>query len=197
VQITQRLQQVEEYLVGLPKPPTGIFFLILYQSTDRAFAVVCPEPTTASLTLTLSAADLETVAKLEPGDQLSLWKYAQAHWKIRERTRILSASVLDEFFLFVKRDHSYYLSDERLPTVVAVGPGGAGELRREALNKLDIHAAPSYMEGRMLQVWSVYTGSGIPIYFPKPLPEKRESFLVEGYPLTVWILERFSNQFSS
>lgn len=191
--VNQRLQQVEEYLLSLPKPPKEILFLILCQSTGRWYAIEGREPTAAALTLTLSAADLETVAKLEARDPLSLWKYAQAYWEIRERTRILSASFLDEFYLFVERDHSYYLSDERLPTLVAVGPGGAGELRREVLNKFDLHAAPSYVAGHILEVMSLYTASNIPIYFPKFPPEERESFLVEGYLLPVWVLGSIYN----
>jgi hypothetical protein len=189
----QRLQQIDQYLVTLPKPPNEILFLILYQSTGRFYTVELREPGAASLPLTLSGADLETVAKLEAGEPLSLWKYAQAYWEIRQRTGILSASFLDEFYLYTRRDHSYYLSDEALPDVVVAAPGGSGELRREALAILDLHAAPSYVPGSILEVRSSYTGSDIPIYIPKLPPHERESLIVEGYPLPVWVIGAIYN----
>ena len=48
----------------------------------------------------MSAADLQTIALLERGDSLSLWKYAQAHWQLYDTMPVVAPSVLDEFSVY-------------------------------------------------------------------------------------------------
>jgi hypothetical protein len=140
--------------------------------------------------LSMSASDLETIALLELGEPLTLWKYASASDRIREITRITRVDELDEFQLYRKNNYSYYFSDDEKPTGLFISPGGAGELCTEAAKKRDLHGVVSYINGYIMDVIALHGDKNFPIYIPKNrlINNEQIAILVEGFPLPIWII---------
>src|SRR5712691_1372270 len=120
-----------------------------------------------------------------------LWKYARASERIRQQVEIDPASLLDEFFLYRKHGHSYYLSDTESYDFISVLPGYAGELRQELRHERDWHWVRSYRLGQTIELLNVtvlHSDSDIPIYITKAcLFEGTVEVLVEHLPIPVWI----------
>ncbi len=74
--------------------------------------------------LGMLASDMQTIALLEGGEPLTLWKFARLSSSIRKRTRVGGMSPLDEFYLFRSYGYSYYISDEPRPDYIAPPPDG-------------------------------------------------------------------------
>lgn len=190
-----RLRAIEKFMLGWKPPPNEILFLVLLQTSGRVAALVLnPNVLTKGLLLGMSAADLETIALLEGGDPLALWKYAKAAWRVRQHASLIAFGELDEFYLYRKFRYSYYVSDEAPPTVIGISAGGAGELRREVARKLDPHGALWYDRNLVVEVASLYGTRDIPIYAPLATPGKQVALLVEGLPLPVWIVGARENE---
>jgi len=170
--------------------PNDILILVLIQRSGRSYELRLRRPEWLPF-LSLGAADLHTIAQLEGGNKLMLWKYAQASERIRHRVEIIRASVLDEFFLYRKKGYSYYISDEQKHNFITLLPGYAGELREQLRAERDWHWVRSYKGGPvvpLLNVTLLYSDSKIPIYITKDcLFEGAVDILVEQLPVPVWI----------
>lgn len=189
-QVNRRLHLVQQYLTGLKHPPNDALFIVLVQGAGRwyAFGLGKPDRAVCCQCLLGSAADLETMAFAECGDPLALWKYAQASTALRQGISVQASSVLDEFYHYRHNRHSFYLSDDRRPNRVVFAPGGAGELRREVLRQRDFHAAPSCGSGGVIEVAALYDPRNVPIYVPRRRTREHVKFLVEGFPLPIWVV---------
>ncbi len=188
--IEERLSFVESQLMQRNHPPNEILLIVLMQSVGRWHVQGFNRPSEplCSLFLCMTAGDVETIALLEGGNPLALWKYARASWELRKRTEIIVYGELDEFYVYRKRGHNYYLSDEAKPDVLSIGPDGSGELRLEVIRQRDFHAAVSYDIGGIIEVTTLHDTSSIPLYTPLGNLGKRVTLLVEGLPLPVWIV---------
>lgn len=189
VEIGKHLQAAREAIFSMSSPPNEVLFLVLVQQVGRAvfWNYQGVETSVSSLQLSLTAADLETIAFLEGGEQLTLWKYARLSWQVREQTHIVAMGELNEFFLYRKNGYSYYISDEQRPDAINILPGGAGELRQEVLRQYDWHAVPSYLPGYVIDVITLYGTRTVPLYVPLRPHDRRAACLVEGLPLPIWI----------
>jgi hypothetical protein len=107
--------------------------------------------------LGLSASELETIALVEGGDPLVLLKYARARKAIHDKVKLFSVEQLNEFQFYRRRHHSYYISDERLPTGIVLPPGFAGEIVRELAHQRDRHGALAYEHGYVVEVTCRYS----------------------------------------
>ncbi|MDQ1640605.1 MAG: hypothetical protein QOF62_3944 [Pyrinomonadaceae bacterium] len=178
------------HLLQLPEPPNDILVLELTQSSGRSYELAIRGLRSMPF-LYMGAADLNTVAQLEGGNKLMLWKYARASTRIRQEVGISTASLLDEFFLYRKHGYSYYLSDTERYNFISVMPGYAGDLRQQLRHERDWHWVRSYSLGRMIELLNVtllHSDSDIPIYITKAcLFEGALEVLVEGLPIPVWI----------
>lgn len=190
--ILNRLKDVAGNVFCMEKPPNDILFLFLFQGVGRMFILGINEQFEPFGThfLSMSVSDLETIALLEPGEPLTLWKYACSSDKIRDITTIKRIDELDEFQLYRSHHYSYYLSDDAKPTALFISPGGAGELRTEASKKIDLHGAISYINGYIMDVIALHGDKKFPIYISKSrLIDKGEvAILVEGFYLPIWII---------
>lgn len=187
--LESRIQKAISYLFSLPQPPNEVMVLELMQGVGRGYALPIRRPQGASFLL-MGAADLQTIAQLEGGKDLILYKYAQAARRIRQTTRIGKASELDEFYLFRKNGYSYYVSDEERYTHISVLPGYAGDLRQELRQLRDWHPVRSYRRGRVVDLTEItllYSDSRIPIYISKDSLDGAVEILVKGSPLPIWI----------
>jgi len=189
--IEEQFRLVEEYLFSMASPPNEVMFLLLFQSMGRVVFWNYNEfgELTSSLCLGLTAADLQTVSLLEAREPLVLWKYARMSWDVRKRTQIIAMGELNEFFAYRKYGYSYYVSDEPRPDLLNIQPGGAGELRQEVILKRDWHPVPFYHSNYAVEVTTVYDTPSVPIYVPTREIDQQPSFLVEGLPLPIWIVE--------
>jgi hypothetical protein len=192
--LQQRIEQAVDaavsHLLSLPQPPNDILVLELTQGMGRSYQLAIRSLKWLPF-LYLGAADLSTIAQLEGGNKLMLWKYARASERIRTKAEISTASLLDEFFLYRKHGYSYYLSDNDTYNFISVLPGYAGDLRQELRRERDWHWVRSYRRSRtidLLEVTLLHSDTEIPIYITKAcLFEGAVELLVEGLPMPVWI----------
>lgn len=192
--LQQRIEKAVDaavsHLLSLPQPPNDILVLELTQGIGRSYQLAIRSLTWLPF-LYLGAADLSTIAQLEGGNKLMLWKYARAAERIRTKAEINTASLLDEFFLYRKHGYSYYMSDNDTYNLISVLPGYAGDLRQELRRERDWHWVRSYRCGRtidLLIVTRLHSDTEIPIYITKAcLFDGAVELLVEGLPMPVWI----------
>lgn len=188
-QVEARLHEVQKYLFSLDPSPNELLFLVVLQGVGRPGRFLATRSERLTLPpLGLSAGDLRTIAWLEEENQLALWKFANASWKVRERAEVQVFSQLDEFAAYRAHDYSYTLPEKERPDVIFIPPGGAGELRREVAFQLDQHAVRAYIELYVAEVIAAHGMRTIPIYTDLSHRRLRASFLVEQLPLPVWIV---------
>lgn len=191
--LAERLRVAEEHLLHtLSSPPDALLSIVLMQGVGRLYQIKLHKPKELSITrfLSMSAADLQTIAWLEWGDRLSLWKFARASWDIRDRARVMRFGVLDEFSFYRAHAHSYFhfaVEVDPQPPLIYLKPGGGGELRHEVISTYDMHAAPAYVVGAATEVIAHYKTREIPIYAERGTLSRRLALLVEGLPLPLWI----------
>ncbi len=188
-QVEARLYEVQDHLFGLDPSPRELLFLVVLQGVGRPGRILMPHSERLVLPpLGLSAGDLRTIAWLEEYDQLVLWKFARASWKVRARAAVQVFSQLDEFAAYRAHGYSYTLPEEERPDFIYIPPGGAGELRREVARQLDQHAVRADIEPYVADVIAAHGLSTIPIYTALNDRRLRASLLVEQLPLPVWIV---------
>jgi hypothetical protein len=185
--LEQRLAQVRDRLLATPQQPEQVLQIVVVQGLDRPYVFALEDGGEEAPRLVLTAADLETIALLDGGRRLLLWKYARARQRFLDRTHAVGGGELDLFHLYRENDDSFYLSDEALPDAGLVLPEGVGALRREVQRRRDLHGA-QYINGALVEVMLTQQQREIPIYMPMPPPPgERRALLVEGYALPVWI----------
>jgi hypothetical protein len=185
--VEARLDEVRDHLLALPQQPDQVLQLVVIQGLDRPQVFALEDASDHAPRLVLTAADFETLALLEGGRRLLMWKYARARQRFLERTQAVGGGELDLFHLYRENDDSFYLSDDALPDVGFVLPEGIGELRREVQRTRDLHGM-QYINGALVEVMLTQQQREIPIYMPMPPPPgERRALLVEGYELPLWI----------
>jgi hypothetical protein len=180
---------IENTLFSQQPAPNEIMDLVLLQSLGRVAALAFKDRSipNGKAWLCMSATELETIALAEGGDPLVLLKFARARERICEKTEIFSAEQLNEFQFYRKYRHSYYMSDEKLPTHLMIAPGFAGALVREVAHKRDRHGAPAYKLGYIVEVTCRYS-EDIPIYIPINDIGDRVADLVQLDPFNIWAI---------
>ncbi|MEX0761242.1 MAG: hypothetical protein WD333_02205 [Dehalococcoidia bacterium] len=183
-----RANAVAEQLLGMSNGPTSVLILTLTQQLGRFSVFGFSEPQPGARLLAMGVSDLDTMAALDSGDPLALWKFAQASHAIRQRTGIFSQGLLDEYQLYRSRQHSYYWYDERLPEMIMIAVGTALAARMDAARLRDSHGVSSLQPNSLAEVWSLF-GSSVPIYSPPHELGNRPAMVVEGeLPLSVWVV---------
>lgn len=189
--ISQRQKYVIEHCFKQVPYLNDILTILLFQTFGRPFSFTLESNDSRYRTpdLALSVADLETIALLDHGDPLVLWKYYKKKTRIREKTIVRSIGELDEFQLYRSHRYSYYVSDDALPTSIHIIPGGAGELRRQAYIESDPHGVIGYLPHTTVEVVHLYS-SDVPIYIPEHmlLNPERDAIVVEALPVPIWAI---------
>jgi len=186
--IEQRLREVEEYVFTWDPGPNNCLCLLLFEGIGRGAVFGFGKPCRYSQFLAMSASDLETVAHLEGLDQLALWKFASARSGIRDKSKVISTSLLDEFAVYRKHGYSYYFTDDPPPTLISISPGSAGDLQREVLHERDFHGAPAFNRGLVGEVASLHGTNRVPLYVPAPIRRDIAAVLVESLPVPLWVV---------
>lgn len=131
--------------------------------------------------------DLQVMVDLDAGDPLFLWRFARANEDFHEKSRVLSWSVLDTYSLYRDNDYSFYLSDDRPPTMVTVEVARGAGLRVQAQRRHDRHHIQRPDRRAYVEVMSVYGTETAPIYFCHPR-YGLVALAVELPGVTAWVL---------
>lgn len=186
--VEARLDVVRDHVLALPQQPSAVLQLVVVQGLDRASVFALEDGSEQALRLVLTAAELETIALLDGGARLLLFKYARARSRFLDHTHAVGGSELDLFHVYRENDHSFYLSDDALPSFGLVIPEGVAALRREVQHRRDLHGAPYIVNNALVEVMLTQQQREIPIYMVMPPPPgARRALLVEGYALPLWI----------
>ncbi|GFO81850.1 MAG: hypothetical protein A49_14770 [Methyloceanibacter sp.] len=172
-------------------PPSTILCLLLHFGIGRSNAIRGParnEMIDYEL-LMMSVSELESVAILHAPDELLFWRFAQDLNDLHKRTHVFSTDLLNLFGFYRSRDYCFYLSDEAVPTALLLGSDWEGDLRREAFNKTDIHAARAPGGNGFVDVALLHARRSIPVYVPVGDIGHRSAVVVECYSIPVWILD--------
>ncbi len=89
--------------------------------------------------LTVPLDELQVVIGLDADGPLFLWQFARASDRFHEHSLVQEWSVLDTYAIYRDNDYSFYLSDDRPPTVVSVAVGQ----RRQAAGQGPAQARPA------------------------------------------------------
>jgi hypothetical protein len=165
-----------------------VLHLVLVQGLVRPFVYVAADGQRDTRELGMSVAEFELLSYLERGE-LTLWKYVDALARLRARTDVVAVSILDAFAAWREGGHSFYFSDEPLPSGIYFAAAD-GELRRELRRTRDFHGVPYVERNRLAWVTRFESALPIPVYLPAPGYADRPALLVEGFAVPVWVFTR-------
>jgi hypothetical protein len=153
---------------------------------SRSYGFGVPRPGSDHLeTLVLTPGALSVIAWTEIGEPRSLLRYAKSQTAQRERAEVVVFNPLDEFALFHKYGHSYYMSDDRHYTLLSITPGMGAELRQRHIDRRRMQSA-LLPDGRDVIVMAEYEDASAPIFVPvAPIPQA--TALVRLPRLDVWV----------
>jgi hypothetical protein len=184
--ISHRITEIEGDVLRANPAPNDLFMVVVLQGIGGAAAFAIESTPAGSHSLAFSAEALRTISLLEGGDPLALFNFARSREKIRERVRITSTNILDEFYLYRKNEYSFYFSDRALPDFILIPPGDSLNLQLEIARQRDFHASKT-VEGAAVEVTSLHGTASIPIYSPIADLGERVRLVVEGLPVPIWI----------
>ena len=183
--VQDAIRALEDRMVTSRNAPNGVLALVAVASPARTFVIGLGESRFAKCLL-MPAEDLDVIAHTEPGHGLLLWQYAKASHRLRDHANVLRFDPLDEFAVWKRNGYTYYMSDERRPTHIAIDPGTAIDMRIQARDALDIHGVPGADRHSTVEVIR-FDKPDVPIYMPRPGSAATFSLTVKGLPLTLWI----------
>ena len=118
--------------------------------------------------LTVPLNELQVMIDLDADDPLFLWRFARANERLHENSLVQSWSTLDNYSIYRDHDYSFYLDDDRPPTMVSVSVGSGASLRAQAQRKHDRHHIPGPDGRTYVEVMSAYGTDTAPIYYRHP-----------------------------
>lgn len=187
-EILSRHCRLQSKILSLPVgAPNEVMLLLLLQDVGRGLVAANPSPPADNLVIAMTAADLHTISMLNE-DQLMLWKYAKALKRLKNSTTLVSWGQLDVFSAYRSQDYTFYFSDDALPNLLSFIPEGAGDLRRDVQQRLNIHAVMSYKDNRIREVVALHDARTIPEYVILRDLGKGVAVLLEGYPIPLWFV---------
>ncbi len=185
--LARHIRRVEQQLVyETERPPNEILHVVLFAGYGRAAVMGMPDIehplNPMSLLLTL-----ENFVRMATGDAgpVTLWNFARASARVRGRTNVFSLAGVDEFGLWSKGE-SYYLSDDRRPTLLMVDTDYGKKLRESVARKWDIHGAVLPF-GAWTDIVRVDGDPDIPIYGLVNGNVGLVARAVEGGSVVVWV----------
>lgn len=194
--IDARLTSVQHNVLTSRNAPNGILSVFLSAGFGRLVMVGSGggDRTVDAPLVGLSASDLETIAQIESGERLALWKFAKAAHNVRKNTSIAPTSMLNEYFYYRSNNYSYYLSDDATPNMIVLAEGGAGRLRRELVPKRNWHAVKSHKPNEAVEVGTMHDTASYPVYGPRSILNGDFEVILEGLPLPIWMVNAANSE---
>ncbi len=187
-QLFQRTRDLEAELLKNDVRAEGLLHVVVVQGIGRDFFVSrsADEPTSLStVSVTCDGESLETISRLECGDDLALWRLGQAASGFRQTTRIIGGGLLDTYAIYRGHGGGFYLSDDTHPTVVYTLAAGAS-LKYEALSRHDPHYVQLTDGHQSSEFVRRHADPAVPIY-EETGTSGRLRLLVELVPMPIWI----------
>jgi hypothetical protein len=170
--------RIDEYLLrDHAVPAERVLRLVVTSGFGRGLAALS-EGGDQAHALRFSLEALDVLVFQRESDPLTLWKFANALAELRQTTRLGSWSDLDIYAVYRFHGHSFYLSDDKLPTYIGIDASMSRELRDDVRRKNDFHgvALPS---GNITLV-TLFWGPGVRVFVPEgSLVGGSKKFLVE------------------
>ncbi|WP_369371732.1 hypothetical protein AB1046_23730 [Promicromonospora sp. Populi] len=144
-----------------------LLHLVITDSPGRDSFWGIPNVDGADPVLIARADDLEVILHHEPDRLIGLMLFAQA---IESRSgESYSTNILDEFCIYIENERSFYISDERLPTLMVFQAGDGLYPRKKFHAEVDRHgvAAPQVRQ-QILQVQRLYARDAPEIFIVEP-----------------------------
>ena len=187
--LEQRKAEMIRHLSTLGVSKDRIMTLTVLQPCRQVYVNNLMPPIGDTIHLIMSASHLKAIVLVDLEDHLALWKYGKSHHWIRESMPIISTDPLDEYEFYRRRPKGYFLPEELVGLPLRVPPGAGLEIIKEIHEKLDPHVVPSFVPGKLIEVWNVRSSDAIPISAPPPASQMQMPLVVEGeLPLPVWIV---------
>lgn len=178
--------RVEAIAAARASEEEQILGLLIMQPAGRLAMLLAPATETPGVFFeVLTAADLDTIGVLETGDALGLWKFASASNKLGRVARLNLSSTLDLYGTY--RGAERTLAPFMDATAVMIPPGSGGPYRRDARSGRDRHGVPhpNYSIREVERETSNQLDRRI--YHETNISESRQSLMVSGAPLALWV----------
>ena len=140
--------------------------------------------------MVLSASELRTIALLDSGDPLALWKFGRAAHRVRDFAKVISFNTLDEYAFYRGNFPVYSASHKREQGCLIVPPGAGQWIHRRITERFDPHCVLSYDARTVEEVWNIPGMGGSVSCSRVPfLPRFGAPLVVEGsLPFPIWIV---------
>jgi hypothetical protein len=186
--IRQRVREVEDSLYDRAPDLNELLCLLVLGGIGRAHVLGFGEVTSDAVFQIFPAHELVTFALLEGGNSLALWRFSREAERLRERMMVRSWSPLDEFGLYRRHNHSFYISDDLPPNILSLTTDFSGALHREVIETRDWQAVPNYDGNGYIEVTTLHGNRKIPIYIPSSLFSSKAAVFVDGLPFPLWVV---------
>lgn len=184
--IVKTCRQTEMSLFGRPSCPNELLHLVVVASgRGDGYTIGLDGSELVGRLVVLDLDSLRLIVRARP-DVLSLQKYARSLESFERRTRILSFSPLDTYFMWKDHSDSFYLGDGPRPSFVGVDGSYGAEIRRQVAKDAEPHPALT-PEGGVVEVVRLDSDPGTPIFAPIESGDMPR-LLVESARGQVWFL---------
>lgn len=176
--LEQRALEVKCFILENNLEIREVLIIVLVQTAGRGLFLGL-EHLVDDNCLIMSVNDLETIALLEGGDSLHLYKYAKAYRKLNSTAKCISIDFLDAYSIYRSKNKSFYLSDEKHPNVIYFCVGEGRDVIEEMHRKIAPHG--------IIEVVSLYGDNSIPIFVSLDMIGRKVALAVEGGQWIIWI----------
>jgi hypothetical protein len=184
--VVARIVEVQDAILTRSQLCNEVFHLVVMNMGARGSLLPLPDGEFDNTVLLMTTHDLEVMARLESGQPLRLWRWAQARSRLIDSgVRMFAWNPLDDFAVYRGHGYGYYLSDDGRPTAINTALDGVGVLRAELADKFDPHGARLPVEDEWRDVVRLSSYSKLPVYITTEVGGIAE--LVVELDAAVWV----------
>jgi hypothetical protein len=183
--IVERVKEVSKQLFSDMRSANELFCLFVPCSVTRIHEFGLNDWPNEIRFLALDPDDLETIARVEAGNSLVLWKFVHRTTEMLGKMRLICFDELDLFAAYRDRNYSYYPGDREIPKEILIKPGYGTKLRIKVANEQDWHPVRYFDPNLIVTVNTLYGTRSVPLY---GVPDSECSCVcVEELPCLVWV----------
>jgi hypothetical protein len=183
--IVERVKEVSKEFFAKVGSANELFCLFVPCSLSRIHEFTLNDWPDEVPFLALEPDDLETIARVEAGNSLVLWKIAQRTKSMLGKLRLICFDELDLFAAYRDRKYSYYPGDRKIPEEILIKPGYGTKLKVKIANEQDWHPVRFLDQNRIVIANTLYGSRTIPLYGVPDLAFP--CACVEKLPCLVWV----------